>query len=252
MLSKYAITYYDTVLSQLKVILDTQSDKIRKIAQAILHAHETGHNVFAFGPGHAGMFSEEMFFRAGGLAFTNPLFYPGLTTDVRPITLSSDLELLTGFPDIFISESQLAAGDVLIIHSVVGSTPIAIETCLKAKEKGVTVFAITSVEYSKEVGPVIPGEPLLYTASDNYIDTQGAFGDACVEMPNGQSGSIAVGPSSSILALMTANLISIEVCAMMNAQGYDKLPVYKSGHVPGGSDYNQTILEENKAHIFYM
>lgn len=251
MLSEYSVKYYTTVLDQLKGIVDTQSEKITKVAGAVYDAFASGHNVFTFGPGHAGMAAEETFFRAGGLAFTNPIFYPGLTTNVRPITMSSDLELLQGFPKILIEESGLSEGDILILHSVVGSTPIAIETCLEAQKKGARVFAITSAAYSEAVGPVVPGEPLLYKAADEFIDTGGAFGDACVEMPNGE-GSIAVGPTSSVLAVMIINLITTEVCSVMEKQGCGELPVFKSGHVPGGSDYNKALLEKYRDRIFYM
>lgn len=250
MLSKFAEEYYKNVCLQQERLFETQGDKIQIVAKKICEAFRTGHNVFAFGPGHAGMFAEELFYRAGGLAFTNPLFYPGLMTNVRPITLSSDLELIPKFPAVFVDESPMKEGDILLLHSVAGSTPIAIETALRAREIGVYVCAIICMNYAGQLKPVIPGEPMLYEACDIYIDTCGVFGDACVKMSSDESVP-AVGPTSSILAAMIGNLLTVEVCSML-LEDDPKLPVFKSGHVDGGTEYNLELLEKYRDHIFYM
>lgn len=250
MLSNYARQYFDTVQGQLERLFQEQGDLIHRVAVEICEAFHAGHNIFTFGPGHAGMFAEELFYRAGGLVFTNPLFHPGLSTSVRPITLSSDLELVPGFPAVFVDESPMREGDILLLHSVAGSTPIAIETALRAREKGVKVFAIICMDYASKLEPVIPGEPMLYEACDAYIDTCGVFGDACVKMSSNESVP-AVGPTSSILASMIGNLITVEVCSILLSDS-PELPVFKSGHVDGGTEYNFKLLEQYKDHIFYM
>lgn len=250
MLSSYAEQYFETVRGQQERLFKEQGGMIHQIAVEICDAFHAGHNVFAFGPGHAGMFAEELFYRAGGLAFTNPLFHPGLTTGVRPITMSSDLELVPGFPSVFVEGSPMREGDILLLHSVAASTPIAIETALRAREKGVKVFAIVCMDYATKLEPVIPGEPMLYDACDAYIDTCGVFGDACVKVSDDDSVP-AVGPTSSILAAMIANLLVVEVCSILRSDSQE-LPVFKSGHVEGGTEYNLKLLEKYKDRIFYM
>lgn len=250
MLSSYAEQYFEIVRGQQERLFKEQGDMIHKIAVEICDAFHAGHNIFTFGPGHAGMFAEELFYRAGGLAFTNPLFHPGLLTSVRPITMSSDLELVPKFPAVFVDDSPMKEGDILLLHSVAGSTPIAIETALRAKEKGVKVFALICMDYATKLKPVIPGEPMLYDACDAYIDTCGVFGDACVKMSSDASVP-AVGPTSSILAAMIGNLLTVEVCSILLSDSQE-LPVFKSGHVDGGTEYNLKLLEKYKDHIFYM
>ena len=44
-----------------------------------------------------GILAQELFYRAGGLVPVNPVLPPGLTTDIRPVTLTSRLERLPGF-----------------------------------------------------------------------------------------------------------------------------------------------------------
>ncbi len=241
--------YFKTVITQLDTLFTSQKEKINAISELICDAFHRGNNIFSFGPGHAGMFAEESFYRAGGLAFTNPLFYPGLSTSIRPITLSSDLELLTGFPQIFVNESPMKRGDILLLHSVAGSTPIAIETAMRAREKGVYVCAIICMNYATQIQPVIPGEKMLYDVCDMYIDTCGVFGDACVKMSDDESVP-KVGPTSSILAAMICNLITVKVCSILLPES-PELPVFKSGHVDGGPEYNLELLQKYKDHIFY-
>lgn len=249
-MTDYTAVYFKTVTEQLDRLYTTQREKIHGIAGLICKAFRSGHHVFAFGPGHAGMFAEEMFYRAGGLAFMNPLFHPGLSTGIRPITLSSDLELVPGFPAVFVDETPMKEGDILLLHSVAGSTPIAIETAMRAREKGVYVFAIICMDYAEKLHPVIPGEKMLYEVCDDYIDTCGVFGDACVRMSEDEAVP-HVGPTSSILAAMIGNLITVDVCSILLPES-PELPVFKSGHVDGGPEYNSKLLEKYKDHIFYM
>ena len=75
----------------------TQAGAIEQAAQAIAQAIQADHLVYIFGATHAGILAQEMFYRAGGLVPVNPILPPGLTTDVRPVTLTSRLERLPGF-----------------------------------------------------------------------------------------------------------------------------------------------------------
>jgi hypothetical protein len=74
----------------------------------------------------------------------NAILPPGLTTDVRPITLASLLERLPGFGKQMIASTPLEAGDVLIVHSVSGRNTVVVEAAQAVRESGVFMVALTS------------------------------------------------------------------------------------------------------------
>ena len=67
------------------------------------------HLIYVFGARHAGIIAEEMFYRAGGLMPVAPIFGPGLSPQVEPITLGTDLERLAGYGRLLLDASGITA-----------------------------------------------------------------------------------------------------------------------------------------------
>lgn len=57
---------------------NSQQEKIAAAAEQIAEAIKRKNNVFIFGCSHAGILSEEVFYRTGGLAVINPIFFRDL------------------------------------------------------------------------------------------------------------------------------------------------------------------------------
>ncbi len=143
--------YLDAVIQLLQEVADTQREAVERAAQAVATAIETDHLIYVFGASHAGILAQEVFYRAGGLVPVNPILPGGLTTDVRPVTLTSKLERLPGFGSRIISEYPIAAGDVLIVHSVSGRNAAGVEVAQGGRDRGAFVIAVTSLTYSGAV-----------------------------------------------------------------------------------------------------
>mgnify|MGYP003291535319 CR=1 FL=1 len=111
----YADRYIDIVQDTIRKAWDEQKDIIAQAAQLIRTALETKHSVYIFGCSHAGILAEEVFFRTGGLAVLNPIFFPGFMLNTRPITMTSQLERVDGLGKIILQQNNLKEGDVLII-----------------------------------------------------------------------------------------------------------------------------------------
>ena len=77
-------------------------DKIEATAQIIVDAAMNKNRIYVFGCNHAGILTQELFYRTGGLAIINPVMVPGLTLDSRPITLTTGIERLSGYGRIII------------------------------------------------------------------------------------------------------------------------------------------------------
>lgn len=248
MLNRYAMEYYHHIVEIMGKIVNESGESIEKAAQAMLKCWKTGSNIFAFGPGHAGMFAEEMFYRAGGLAVTNPLFHSGLMCNERPITLTSALEVLPGYATVILNESQLKAGDCLLIHSVAARNPVVVEMAAKARKKGIFVIGIINMDYATQVTSRDPSGKMMYDECDIVIDTKGDLGDSCIDMEQVEQ---KVAPTSSVLGTFIANLLILQLSELMLNEGM-KPPVYQSANIDGGAEYNAKLMETYKDRIFYL
>ena len=119
-------------------------------------------SIYIFGASHAGILSQEMFYRAGGLMLINPIFGKEVSVEASPITLTSDMERLVGYGTALAKHrADFQIGDVLIAHSVSGRNPVTIEVAQAAKDAGASVIALTNLSYSKTVSSRHPSLSLL-------------------------------------------------------------------------------------------
>jgi uncharacterized phosphosugar-binding protein len=240
--------YLDQIIELLNEVRRTQSEAIEQAAQVISQAIQAGHLVYVFGAGHASILAQELFYRAGGLVPVNPILPPGLTTDVRPVTLTTRLERLAGFGARIIAETPLQEGDVLIVHSVSGRNAAGIEAAQAARERGVFVIVLTSLAYSRSVQPRQPGQPRLFEAADLVLDDCAPAGDALVELPGMAQ---KVGPASTVTGAAILNAVVARAAALILAQSGDA-PVFMSANLEGGDGHNQKWLEAYKGRLSYI
>lgn len=71
-MSKYTTQYLEHVIDIMQRIDKTQGDKIDEAAKKIADIILSGGSMFLFGPGHAGIFTQDMYHRAGGFVLAVP------------------------------------------------------------------------------------------------------------------------------------------------------------------------------------
>lgn len=240
--------YLDQIIELLQEVRATQAGALEQAAQRIAQAIMDGRLLYVFGPSHAGILAQELFYRAGGLVPVNPILPPGLTTDVRPVTLTSRLERLPGFGAQILAESPVAAGDVVIVHSVSGRNAAAVEVALGARARGAYVIAVTSVQYSQSVKPRSEGMQRLFEVADLVLDNRAPVGDALCELPGTAQ---RVGPSSTVTGAAMLNAVVVRVAELIQAATGDA-PVFLSANLDGGDEHNQRWLEHYKGRLTYL
>jgi uncharacterized phosphosugar-binding protein len=240
--------YLEAVIDLLQKVRAAEQDAIERAAQVIAAAIQADHLLYVFGPTHAGILAQELCFRAGGLVPVNPILPPGLTTDVRPITLTSQLERLPGFGAQVIAQTPIEAGDVLIAHSVSGRNPAAVEVAQGAKQRGAFVIVVTSLEYSRSVPPRQPGLPRLFEVADLVLDNHAPLGDALVEVPGL---SQKVGPSSTVTGAAMLNAVVARVAELL-MQSTGDAPVFLSSNLEGGDEHNRRWMNRYKGRLTYL
>jgi uncharacterized phosphosugar-binding protein len=240
--------YMDEVINLLNKVRDTQETAMESAAQAIAAAIEAGKLLYIFGPSHAGILAQELFYRAGGLVPVNPVLPPGLVTDVRPVTLTSRLERLPGFGEQILAECPVSAGDVLIVHSVSGRNAAAVEFAQGARARGVYVIALTSLEYSRSVQPRKAGMPRLFEVADLVLDNCVPVGDALVEIPGTRQ---RVGPASTVTGAAILNAVVARVAELLQER-HGEAPVFMSANLDDGDAHNQRWLDKYRGRLTYL
>ena len=163
----------------------TQSEAIDRAAEAIASALMNGGAFWLYGIGHGGEL--ELSTRAGGLmaakvfsfgCHVNSPVAECLKGRPRPEPLEVDLENVRHA----VRTSELRAGDVLMTASVSGRNLVPIELAFACRELGVTVIALTSLEYTAGVESLHPSGQKLCDAAEIVVDNCAPLGDACVEV----------------------------------------------------------------------
>jgi uncharacterized phosphosugar-binding protein len=231
--------YLARVVDLIQEVLDTQWDVIGEAARVVAAALGDDREVHAFGSGHSHMLAEELYYRAGGLADVRPILFEGLMLHADA-PLSTRLERLPGLAHEIIVAHGVATGDVLFVFSNSGRNQIATELAAEARDRGLTVIAVTSVTHSQATSPRGGGRRLLEVA-DIVIDNRGALGDAAIDVAGFHR---RVAPTSTAVGAAIVNAIVAQSVGFAVAAGIEPR-VYASSNVDAGDTINNAILERS-------
>jgi uncharacterized phosphosugar-binding protein len=240
--------YLDSVITLLEEARQTQMENVERAAQVVAEAILNGHLVYVCGASHAGILAQEVFYRAGGLVPVNPVLPPGLTTDVRPVTLTSRLERLPGLAGQVLAETPIEAGDVVIVHSVSGRNAFAVEFAQGTGQRGAFVIALTSLQYSQSVKPRTEGMPRLYEVADLVLDNRAPVGDAVVQLPGMAQ---RVGPVSTVIGAALLHAVMVWAAEIM-IERTGEAPVFWSANLDQGDEFNQKWMERYRGRLTYL
>ena len=240
--------YIKIVTKTIDEAYETQREELSRAAEEIAGAVAEKRNVFVFGCSHAGIIAEEVFYRTGGLAVINPIFFPGMMLNTRPITMTSSLERLPGLGNIIFEKNHIKTGDILILHSVSGRNSVPVDMALLARERGVRTICITNLNYSKAVTARHPSGKRLFEVCDIVIDNKGDIGDAAVTIDGLPE---RIGPTSTAVGTALINALVIDAVNKMIDSGIVP-PVLMSANLDGGDEHNARIFREYADNIFYM
>lgn len=130
-----AFKYIDKIKDLIDVIEKEEKENMEKATEIIVKAILNKKAIFSFGASHAGILTEELYYRAGGLVVINPIFARNLMLDTSPITMTSEMERLEGYGTTVANKTNISEGDVVIVHSVSGRNPVSIEMAIESKKK---------------------------------------------------------------------------------------------------------------------
>lgn len=238
--------YFKNLHGLLNRIEATQGDAMSKAVAAMTEAVANGGVVHVFGCGHTQILVLEVWFRAGQPAFVSPLFDANLWPQNGPAK-GSDLEKLPGYGTILASHHDALAGEVAIILSNSGRNPTPIEVALNFKERGLTVVAITSLDYATNVPSRDASGKRLHEIADIVLDNAGPAGDASMPLPDGRRAA----PVTTITNAAILGGLMLETDLALAARGIEP-PVFTSANLDTDLSRNARYAEKYSERVKYF
>ncbi len=222
-----ALSYLERVAQLIVELIGTQGAGIAAAAELLTAAVENDGLIHVFGPGHSHVIAEEAFNRTGGLACINPIVD----------RTGGRAELVEGYAAAIIEGHELRPGEAMLISSNSGVNPLPVEMALLAKQRGLPVVAITSLEFSRSLTPRHSSGSRLFEIADVVLDNHCPAGDALVEVPGVRA---RVGPGSSIASMALLNAVITATIERLSELGRE-VPVLLSERLPGEFEHNNEL-----------
>lgn len=241
--------YLDCVRRLLDEVEEQESAAMEKAVDLLFDCVRSRHSIWAFGASHAGILTEELYYRAGGCMLINPIFAPELMLNTTPVTHTSSMERLVGYGSLIARErADFGQGDVLVVHSVSGRNPVGIEVAVSARETGAKVIAVTNLAYSRSVASRHPSGKRLFELADVVLNNHGEVGDAAVAIEGIDQ---KVSPTSTVVGATILNAVVAALVQRLVDSGMERPPVFYSANLDGGDELNRRLFEEYAECIHY-
>ena len=247
-MSDLAGQYFDAAVSLLQRARDEEADGIERAAEALAGTVADGGRIFVFGAGHSSLPAQDVVYRSGGLVLMNLLAVPGVTgVDVMPAPLSSALERVSGLATATLDASPARSGDLLFVISLSGRNTMPVELAAHARERGLTVVGLTSLAYPGAVSSRHSSGTYLKDHCDIVLDTKIEVGDGELSVAGAPT---TFGPVSTLVSAALMQAVVAVAIGRLADRGITP-PLFRSGNVDGGTEWNAKLLSEQADRIFY-
>jgi len=174
------------------------------------------------------MLVEELYGRAGGLMPVNAILIPRLMLHENMVEATL-LERRAELADEVLSGQPLQTGDVMLVISNSGRNGLPVEIASRASAMGLTIIALTAVQYSRTLAARHSSGLRLFEVADIVLDNLGQPGDACLVF---QESGIRSGATSTVIGAAVLNAVVVETIALIARMGV-KPPVFISANIAG-------------------
>ena len=236
-----ALTYFETALSLIERIRQTQLPAIEQAAAICTESIANKGLVFLFGAGHSRMMCEEMtprqgafvgFFALVELALSNHASIVG----ANGLRTALALERQEGYAEEILKGFRFGPQDAFVVISTSGIRPVIVEMALGARQRGMPVIAVVSKQHCSQSRPAHSSGKKLIDVADVVLDNQCPAGDCVVELDGLEW---RTGPVSTVTGAMLINMLRCEVAERLLARGVK--PVLLPSHQFVG---NQSAAEQ--------
>lgn len=234
-------TYFQEVQKLLHLVLEKEHVSIERASQIIVERLQYGGVLQLFGCGHSHLLAQEAYYRAGGLVPVRPIIIEPLTLHAGALTSSineKDPDIIQNYAHQFNFHEQ----DILIVISTSGRNNAPIDAAILAKEQGIPVMSLQSLDY-KEYPTRHKSEKRLEEIVDFVLDTHVPVGDGLLSHSGMQ-----YGPASTVVGATILNTLLSLVIEKM-ADQMDVLPVFESTNVTINQNHNNLMITKYEGRI---
>jgi uncharacterized phosphosugar-binding protein len=214
----------------LQRIAATQMGAIQQAGELCAHAIANNGLVHLFGTGHSRMMVEEMYPRHGSFPGFHPIVELSLTYHNQVVGANGQrqamfLEHVEGFGAVIMRNFVFQKPDVFMIFSNSGVNEVVVEVAFEAKQRGMPVIAIVSMEHCLASRPRHSSGKRLPEVADITIDNCTPAGDAMVQVDGLDD---PVGPGSTIGGAAVVNALKCAIAAELTRLGQPPLVLTSS------------------------
>lgn len=236
--------YLEKVSELLEQVKEPQEEQIKEAAELLEKAIKNGGVIHVFGCGHSQMYAMELFYRAGGLVPVNAILTPALSL-APTAPLSTFGERQEGLAGAILDNQVINQGDVMIIASTSGRNAVPVEMAIEARERGMEVIALTSLQFSGEVTSRHKSGKKLYEIADVILDSQSVPGDAVMSVKGMET---KFGPTSSIIGFAILQAVVVQTIENLMEKGHEP-PVWVSSNLDEGDALNKKHIENYRGRL---
>ena len=183
----FALEWLSAAHDLLDQIERTQLGPIMEAAVLCADAIEADGLVHLFGTGHSRIPIEEMFPRYGSFPGFHPIAELSMTFHTQVVGANGQrqamfIERVEGLGEVILSNFTFGHKDVMIVFSAGGTTAVPIDVAITARDRGLTVIAVTAVDHSRSSEPGHSSGTRLLDHADIIIDLGIPQGDSLVEI----------------------------------------------------------------------
>ena len=229
--------YFEVIETKAREV-SGQAENIEKAAELIAESCKAGGRFYVFGSGHSHMVAEDIYIRAGGLAFVKAILPPELMLHQMP-NKSTYLERLDGYSKAILKLYKVDSKDTLMVVSNSGRNSVPVEMCLEAKALGTKVIALTSVAHGSKTASRHKSGKNIKEIADVVIDNLADAGDAAFYVDDFD---IPLAPTSDFTGCAIAQSIIVAVVDKLVKSGMQP-PVFKSSNLDGADAYNDEVFD---------
>jgi uncharacterized phosphosugar-binding protein len=238
-----ALAYLDAAQKIMDAVRATQMDNIEQAAQVCADSIGQGGLAHLFGTGHSRIPVEEIFPRHGSFPGFHPIIDLSLTFHTQVVGANGQrqamlIEKMEGLGEAILRNFVFRPYDCFLVFSNSGVNNVVMDVALGAKERGMKVISVVSLEHCQATPPRHKSGLRLPDVSDITIDNCTTAGDALVHI---EGLEYPVGPGSTIGYAAIVNALKCSVAQKLTDMG--KPPLVLTSGVLIGGDKSAELFE---------
>jgi uncharacterized phosphosugar-binding protein len=240
--------YFDNLIERLTMVRDTQADAINRAASACADSIGKDKLAFTFGTGHGALPAIESFPRTGTIVGFRPIVESTMISFHRVWGDMGSrqyrfIHAVEGYGKAILRSHQLDPEDTMVLFSHSGVNAVILDIALEAKERGMTLVAVTSLPHSSVTTSRHSSGKRLFEVADIVVDTGVPLADAAIRIdglthPVGaNSTSITIAIAHAIVSATAEKLVQrgIQPFVMVNPNTAGK----ESANIQNDKNYDE-------------